>query len=400
MNNPKTLLSGVSLGAGIMYLLDPEKGERRRALLRDKMVGLMHETSDAVAVTARDLDNRRHGLLAEAMDLFESEEVSDEVLQARIRERLGFLVSRPSSIGVTVNQGRVTLSGPILAHEVDRLIATVRKMHGVTGVENQLEVHERPNGVPGLQGQPGPRLGGKPELLQTHWSPTTRLLVGTAGGWLALLAVRRRNLLGALLGTAGLGMLARAMTNLPMQRLIGVGAGRRAIDVQNAINVNAPVETVFDFWSNFENFPRFMSNVRAVRDLGEGRSHWVVDGPAGQPVEWDAVITKWVPNQALAWKTVPGEAVGHAGIVQFRPNPDGGTRVEIRMSYNPPGRAIGHTVATFFGADPKSEMDEDLLRFKSLIAYGKATAHDKTVTREEISRETREHASLPPGSER
>jgi len=72
------------------------------------------------------------------------------------------------------------------------------------------------------------------------------------------------------------------------------------------------------------------------RDLGGGRSHWVVEGPAGVPVSWDAVVTRFVPNQVLAWKSEPGSAVPNAGVIRFEPTGDGDTRVDIRLSYNPP----------------------------------------------------------------
>ncbi|HET9533325.1 MAG TPA: SRPBCC family protein, partial [Blastocatellia bacterium] len=150
------------------------------------------------------------------------------------------------------------------------------------------------------------------------------------------------------------------------------GAGRRAVDIQKTININAPVEEVFKFWENYENFPRFMSNVREVIDKGDGRSHWVVAGPAGVPVEWDAVVTKRVPNEVFAWKTVPGSVVANAGMVIFRRNDDGTTTVDIKLSYNPPAGAVGHAVATLFGSDPKTEMDQDLMRMKTMIETGVA----------------------------
>jgi len=142
------------------------------------------------------------------------------------------------------------------------------------------------------------------------------------------------------------------------------------VDIQKTIDIAAPVETVFDFWRRYENFPRFMSNVREVRDLGGGRSHWTVAGPAGVPVEWEAEITQIVPNKLIAWKTLPGATVEHAGIVRFEPNPDGTTSVAVRLSYDPPAGAVGHTVATLFGADPKTEIDADLARMKALIEAG------------------------------
>lgn len=191
--------------------------------------------------------------------------------------------------------------------------------------------------------------------------------MGITGTLLALYGWRRDGFFRTLVGTIGLGALARSVTNMPMKRIVGVGAGHRAVDIQKTINIAAPVEKVFEFWNNFQNFPKFMSNVREVQMQGENRSHWIASGPAGVPVEWDAEITERIPNKTIAWKTVPGATVEHAGIVRFDPNPDGTTRVEIRMSYNPPAGAIGHVVASLFGADPKSEMDADLARMKTLI---------------------------------
>jgi uncharacterized membrane protein len=164
-----------------------------------------------------------------------------------------------------------------------------------------------------------------------------------------------------------------------------VGGGRRAVDVRKEITIRAPVEEVFEFWSHFENFPRFMSHVREVRDLGAGRSHWTVAGPAGTEWRWMAVVTRVEPNEVLAWKSVAGGAVQHAGIITFTENPDRSTTVSVRMSYNPPVGVIGHAVASFFGSDPKSAMDEDLVRLKSLLEEGKATGDHGPVALSDVS---------------
>ena len=79
--------------------------------------------------------------------------------------------------------------------------------------------------------------------------------------------------------------LARAVTNLELKRLIGIGAGRWAVTIQKTVSVAAPIEEVFDFWSRYENFPRFMAHVRDVRRTPGGRAWWTVAGPAGVPVE-------------------------------------------------------------------------------------------------------------------
>lgn len=384
--NLTTLLSGMGLGAALMYLTDPERGNRRRALVRDQFASLANQTEEAIGPTARDIRNRAQGLVAETINLFEKEDVPDVVLEQRVRAKLGRFTSHPSSIEVSANQGRVTLKGPILAHELKQTLSAVASVRGVKGVDNQLEAHKVRDDVPGLQGGK-PRPGEKPDLLQEYWAPTTRLLVGITSGALAVYAAIRRDLIGAFLGSIGLGMFARALTNKPMKRLVGVDAGRRAVDIQKIINVNAPVDEVYDFWANFENFPRFMSHVREVEDLGNGRSRWTVDGPAGVPVSWNAVITQKVDNEVLAWRSEEGAVVGNAGIVRFTTNEKGGTRIDIRMTYNPPAGAMGHAVASFFGSDPKTALDEDMVRFKTLIERGKATADGETVTREELEHE-------------
>ena len=142
--------------------------------------------------------------------------------------------------------------------------------------------------------------------------------------------------------------------------------------MQKTIAIDAPVEDVFAFWSRYENFPRFMSRVLDVRpSLREGQSHWKVMGPAGLPVEFDAVLTAFVPDEVLGWRTVEGSTVAHSGIVRFEPTSDGRTRVHILMSYNPPGGRLGHGVAAAFGVDPKRSLDEDLARLKTLIETGR-----------------------------
>lgn len=370
-------------GVGLMYLLDPERGKRRRALLRDKVLRSADAAGGALGTTGRDLRNRTRGVFAEARSLVTRSRVSDEVLVERVRSKLGRVVTHPSSIEVDARDGHVTLSGPVLAREVDELLSCVSSVRGVEGIENNLEVHKQAGETPGLQG------GGRPpehrfELMQENWSPTARLLAAAAGGGLAAYGAKRRGAAGAVLGAFGLGLLARAASNLKLERLLGLGAGRRGIDVRKTIRVDAPVDRVFDYWADVSNFPLFLSHVKEVRDHGQGCSHWEVVGPAGIPVEWDAVITAIVPSQLLAWKTVPGEAVRHAGVVRFDEDPAGGTRIDVRMTYKPPAGVLGHAIAALFGTDPKQALDDDLLRFKSLIETGKTTAHGEEVVAVEV----------------
>ena len=187
----------------------------------------------------------------------------------------------------------------------------------------------------------------------------------------------------------GIGLLARAATNLETKRLLGVGARRRAVDVQKTVTVDAPVEAVYAFWTMYDNFPRFMSRVLEVRpNARETQSHWRVEGPGGVPIEFDAEITQAIPSHVFGWKTVEGSIVGHAGLVHFEPTPDGRTRLHIRMSYNPPGGWLGHGIAKAFGVDPKSSLDADLARMKTYLETGRPP-HDAARP------DTRTTASIP-----
>lgn len=362
-------LTGAGVGAACMYLIDPNLGARRRAVIRDKLVSGGHRTVNGLAASRRDFAHRARGVWAGTHHWFERG-VPDHILVERVRARLGRHVSHPHAIDVEAEGGCVTLWGKILKREVGPLMRAVGKVPGVRQIENVLEQHETAGNIPSLQGSSA-RPGDLPDFVQRNWSPATRTLVGSIGSALAAYGASRRDSVGTLLGVAGAGLAMRAATNLEATRLVGAGGGRRAVDIQKSIHINAAVSSVFDFWSHFENFPHFMRNVREVRTTSvEGQSHWTVIGPGHVLVEFDAVITKYIPNECLAWKTVEGSPVAHAGIVRFEPDAAGGTRLQIRFSYNPPGGAIGHAFALLFGNDPKTKMDQDLARMKTLIETG------------------------------
>jgi hypothetical protein len=152
MNRELKLIASAGVGATFMYLLDPERGRRRRALLRDKLVSATRKAPRAIEVTARDLANRAQGLVAEAAAKITRDETPDEKIVARVRSELGKVVSHPGAIEVTAEDGSVRLTGHVLADEVDDLLAAVSAVPGVREVGNRLEVHETPDKVPALQG--------------------------------------------------------------------------------------------------------------------------------------------------------------------------------------------------------------------------------------------------------
>ena len=238
------LISGIGLGAGLMYILDPDRGNRRRAMMRDKCASAWNKTGDCIGTTSRDLSNRTRGVVAEASHLLKKDEVGDEVVIERVRSKMGRVVSHPGSIEVTANNGSVTISGPILADEVAPLLKCVSSVRGVREVDNQLEAHETAADVPGLQGgsrRPGHRF----ELMQKNWSPTARLLVGIAGGALAAYGASRLDAPGIAISGLGLGLIARGATNIEVKRMVGLGGSREDGSLEEAKR-NAPLERVTD----------------------------------------------------------------------------------------------------------------------------------------------------------
>ena len=160
---------------------------------------------------------------------------------------------------------------------------------------------------------------------------------------------------------------------------------RAEVEFEKTIALSAAVQQVWELWSNFANFPRFMAHLREVRKIDDTRSHWVAVGPAGVPVEWDAIVTDWVPQQFIGWTSVPGSPVETTGQVRFRRVGEDRSEIDVRLAYNPPGGLLGHAVAALWGTDPKSAMDDDLVRFKSLLEEGKTTASGEQVRLEEVA---------------
>ena len=147
------LLYGVGVGAALMYILDPDRGARRRALLRDKCARASNKTQEYVGKMSRDLGNRAQGLVAETKNLFRHEDVPDEVLVQRVKAELGRHPVHDRAVTVAADRGRVTLTGPALASEVEAIVAAAGSVRGVSEVVNQLEVHEQAGSISSLQGQ-------------------------------------------------------------------------------------------------------------------------------------------------------------------------------------------------------------------------------------------------------
>lgn len=127
------------------------------------------------------------------------------------------------------------------------------------------------------------------------------------------------------------------------------------------VDVNVPIRTAYDQWTQFESFPQFMDGVQDVDQIDDTHLHWVVD-VNGQTTEWDAVVTEQIPDERIAWKSTTGEP--NAGVVTFhRLGPDE-TRVTLQIDWEPQGAV--QQAGALLGFDDR-QVQQDLDNFKQFI---------------------------------
>jgi uncharacterized membrane protein len=146
------------------------------------------------------------------------------------------------------------------------------------------------------------------------------------------------------------------------------GRPTRRGSIEKSLHIKAPISRVFDFWTNRDNLPRFITNVRRASATSvDEHYHWRIAGHGHVPIEFDLVVTRFEPNRLFAWKTLDGSAVAHAGVIQFESAADGGTDVHIQFFYDAPAGAVGHAIDRLLGDNPATRIDEDLKRMTLLI---------------------------------
>jgi hypothetical protein len=223
-NRIKKSVTLAGLSAGIIYLFDPDLGNRRRSLLRDHFQHVVNRFGDAIDVFGRDLQNPLYGMICDLQQLVTVPDKSDDVVLARVRATLGRYTSHSRAIETEVRDGRVMLSGPILADEVDQLVWAVKAVRGVRHVENKLDVRQSKKNVSALQGgirAPGERGG----WMQQNWSPTTQFVTATLGGAAMLYCLAKRTLPAMIAGTGGFLLFVRVVSNQDLQKAFEGGAG-------------------------------------------------------------------------------------------------------------------------------------------------------------------------------
>lgn len=151
--------------------------------------------------------------------------------------------------------------------------------------------------------------------------------------------------------------------------------------VVRSIAINRPLETVYQFWRDLENLPRFMAHLESVKEEGK-TSLWQAKGPAGSTIEWRAELVLDQKNERIAWRSVEGADVPNRGVVCFKPGPaNRGTIVIVELKYDPPGAALAGALAKMFGEEPGEQIAGDLRRLKQVLETGSVVHSDASIHR-------------------
>jgi uncharacterized membrane protein len=227
----------------------------------------------------------------------------------------------------------------------------------------------------------------RPHLTSERANITDQERVGSAtvGAALITYGLKRRDWLGALSALGGAALLYRGATGF-CQVSDSVGrntrrdqatgdtkealAGSGGVNVCEAVTIQRSPSELYREWRNLEALPERMRHLESVREMSDGTSHWAARGPAGKVFEWDAEILQDIPGQLLSWRSLPGSDVISAGSVNFDEVPGHGTRVTVRLQYDPPGGKIGAYVAWLMRQEPSQQIREDLRDWKRRIETG------------------------------
>jgi uncharacterized membrane protein len=134
---------------------------------------------------------------------------------------------------------------------------------------------------------------------------------------------------------------------------------------ERSIEIDAPVERVFDLFSDFESFPRWMQNLAEVRQLGLQHTHWVVDLPYGGSAEWEAVLTAFEPDHRVAWRSVRGDVRTECEAI-FEQTRSGSTLLRVLLGYDP-DLSTEEVLRGAFGDHPGRQLEDDLEHFAYVV---------------------------------
>ncbi|MGL4609914.1 MAG: SRPBCC family protein [Trueperaceae bacterium] len=145
------------------------------------------------------------------------------------------------------------------------------------------------------------------------------------------------------------------------------------IRAANSVTIMKSPEELYNYWRKLENLPKIMSHLETVEETSDVHSHWVAKAPLGATVEWNAEITEDIPNQKIAWRSLPNSQVPNEGYVEFNSAGEGrGTVVHVSLTYTPPGSAAGAGIAKLFGQEPNQQIAKDMRTFQQMMEIGES----------------------------
>jgi uncharacterized membrane protein len=140
------------------------------------------------------------------------------------------------------------------------------------------------------------------------------------------------------------------------------------VNIRTSFSVSKPRTEVYNFWRKLDNLPLFMNHLENVDVIDEKRSHWVLKLPTGVAnVSWDAEIVHDEPGYMIGWSSLPDSIIDNAGKVRFRDTEDGGTLIDVIISYQPPAGGLGVSLAHVFNPLFKKLVDDDVQNFKQYM---------------------------------
>ena len=156
----------------------------------------------------------------------------------------------------------------------------------------------------------------------------------------------------------------------------GIGAGTRH-EVRESITVNRPRGEVYGLWRDLVRLPEFMEHLVEVAPLGDGRTRWTARAPGGGTIEWDAETTANIPDELIAWRSLPGAPVESEGSVRFAVAPGGrATEVHVAFDWIAPGGKAAALAARLLGEEPGQQVRDDLRRLKQVLELGEIVRSD------------------------
>jgi uncharacterized membrane protein len=186
-----------------------------------------------------------------------------------------------------------------------------------------------------------------------------------AGTFLAYYGIRKRSGWGIGLTLAGADLVRRGALGTG---LVGAHCGPQ---FSGAITIDKPKEEIYSFWRELSNIPQLVPQLQSVKSTLPLTSHWIARLPGGKKYEWDAEVTRDLPNRVIEWKSLPGSRISHGGSIQFDDAVGGrGTVVRMFVQFYVPGVNALSGVAKTFGADPGMIITETLRRLKSFLEVG------------------------------